>query len=405
VEYHEARYSRNGGDILLMPAAFGSHNWHPMAYSPKTNLVYLPTQEIPFGYADEKGFKYAPGLGRWNLGDASSQNAGPQSEAHRKALKAMTRGQLIAWDPVQQREVWRVQHSSVGAGGVLATAGNLVFQGMPDGRFIAYRADTGEKVWSFDGFNGIIAGAMSYRVGSDQYIAVLAGFGGSNGLHVPYIDNVSIGDNGRVLVFKLDRTATLPNNPRPILPVRRHFGQTVTMAAKSLLHRKPALRCFGVAQLLRKLAGKRKQRSSLRTIVGDIHNRGRSHYCYRQLQLTTMIKNGGTQCTDARHRPVYNCGETQLANFLKILTQRGECYLRCGCLTTFRIFQFRFNQRINHLFREEGREQLSCSRRRQIEHGSRPDSGVVPMGGFLNAHNCRSVGAPDRDECSEPNLG
>jgi quinohemoprotein ethanol dehydrogenase len=219
VEYHETRYSRNGGDILLMPAAFGSHNWHPMAYSPKTNLVYLPTQEIPFGYADDKGFKYTPGLGRWNLGDASSQNAGPQSEAHRKALKAMTRGQLIAWDPVQQREVWRVQHSSVGAGGVLATAGNLVFQGMPDGRLIAYRADTGEKVWSFDGFNGVIAGAMSYRVGSDQYIAVLAGFGGSNGLQVPYIDNVSIGENGRVLVFKLDATATLPNNRRPVLPV------------------------------------------------------------------------------------------------------------------------------------------------------------------------------------------
>jgi len=90
---------------------------------------------------------------------------------------------------------------------------------MPDGRFIAYRADTGEKVWSFDGFNGIIAGAMSYRVGSDQYIAVLAGFGGSNGLQVPYIDNVSIGQNVRVLVFKLDGTVTLPNNPRPILPV------------------------------------------------------------------------------------------------------------------------------------------------------------------------------------------
>ena len=103
------------------------------------------------------------------------------------------------------------------------------------------------------------------------------------------------------------------------------------------------LSSFGIAQLLRKPAGKRKQRGSLRTILRDIHNRGGSHYCYRQLQFTTMIKNRSAQCTKARHRPVYNCGETQLTNFLKILTQHWECYLSCGRLTTFWIFQFRFD--------------------------------------------------------------
>ncbi|GJD60489.1 PQQ-dependent dehydrogenase, methanol/ethanol family [Methylobacterium frigidaeris] len=218
IEFPEARFTKSQLDFLAMPAAFGSHNWHPMAFSPKTGLVYLPTQELPFGYADDKGFSYTPGHGMWNLGVASTQNGGPTSAAHQKTLKAQTRGQLVAWDPVAQREVWRVQHSSVGGGGVLATGGNLVFQGMPDGSLRAYEATTGRKVWSAPGYSGIIAAPMSYEINGEQHIAVLAGYGGANGLHVPYIDDVKIGQTGRLLVFKLGGTATLPDNevkPQP----------------------------------------------------------------------------------------------------------------------------------------------------------------------------------------------
>ncbi|MCK1315467.1 PQQ-dependent dehydrogenase, methanol/ethanol family [Bradyrhizobium sp. 23] len=211
IEYPEARYSTNGGDFLAKPAAYGSHNWHPMSYSPKTGLVYIPAQEAPLGYADQKDFVYKPGPGFWNIADGSTQpvNLGPLNETHRQALKAMTQGELIAWDPVKEQEVWRVQHPSIGAGGVLSTGGGLVFQGTPDGLFHAYLADTGKEVWSFDGNIGIIAGAMSYAVGSEQYIAIVTGFGGAGGLHVPYIDVAKSG-TGRVLVFKLDGSATLP---------------------------------------------------------------------------------------------------------------------------------------------------------------------------------------------------
>jgi quinohemoprotein ethanol dehydrogenase len=199
VEYPEARYSESGLDFMAEPAAFGSHNWHPMAYSRKTGLVYLPAQEIPRGYKLDKNYVYRPGHGSWNIGVASNLaiNIGPQYEAERINMLQSTKGELIAWDPIKQKEVWRVQHPSVGAGGVLATAGNLVFQGTPDGVFHAYAADTGLEVWHFDGQIGIIAGAMSYAIDGQQYIAVLSGLGGSNGVHVPYMGPLHAGSLDR----------------------------------------------------------------------------------------------------------------------------------------------------------------------------------------------------------------
>jgi PQQ-dependent dehydrogenase (methanol/ethanol family) len=217
VVYEQARYGITGGDFLAIPGPFGAHNWHPMAFSPKTNLVYIPVQNIPFGYADNGSFKYTPGHGAWNLGITSTQNGGPQDEPERKIQAMRTEGHLVAWDPIRQTEVWRVNHGGVASAGVLATGGNLVFQGTPDGKLIAYRADNGQKVWSWQGFEGIVAGAMSYMVKGEQYIAVLAGFGGSNALHVPYFKSVRIGTNGRVLVFKLNGKATLPDNTKPVL--------------------------------------------------------------------------------------------------------------------------------------------------------------------------------------------
>ena len=61
--------------------------------------------------------------------------------------KAPAFGRLLAWDPVKQKEAWRVEHVAPWNGGTLTTAGNLVFQGTADGRFVAYNATTGEKLW------------------------------------------------------------------------------------------------------------------------------------------------------------------------------------------------------------------------------------------------------------------
>ncbi|MEZ0238760.1 MAG: PQQ-binding-like beta-propeller repeat protein, partial [Methylophilaceae bacterium] len=90
----------------------------------------------------------------WNTGIEATTFAGPSSESHRRLLAMQTRGALVAWDAVRQKEAWRVQHGNLASAGVLATGGNLVFQGTPDGRLVAYTADTGRQVWSWQGYDG-----------------------------------------------------------------------------------------------------------------------------------------------------------------------------------------------------------------------------------------------------------
>jgi quinohemoprotein ethanol dehydrogenase len=121
------------------------------------------------------------------------------------------RGHLAAWDPVTQKEVWRVQHTTSWNGGLLTTAGNLLFQGRADGVFAAYAADSGELLWEFPANVGIIAAPISYSVDGEQYISVVAGWGGAFGLAsgVPrHRDNVL--SEGRILTFKLGGKAELP---------------------------------------------------------------------------------------------------------------------------------------------------------------------------------------------------
>jgi quinohemoprotein ethanol dehydrogenase len=129
-------------------------------------------------------------------------------------------GHLAAWDPVAQREVWRVDNKGLWLGGTLTTAGNLVFEGSAKGELTAYRADTGKQLWSIQVQTAIIAPPISYEVGGDQYIAVMVGWGGSMGLtqgpagvrnHIP--NNLP-----RVLAFKLNGDYTLPPVPLPVIP-------------------------------------------------------------------------------------------------------------------------------------------------------------------------------------------
>ena len=122
------------------------------------------------------------------------------------------KGHLAAWDPVARKEVWRVELGHPWNGGVVSTAGNLVFQGTGMGEFVAYRADTGERLWSAETQAGVLAGPISYEVDGEQYVAVEAGWGGAFGLAAGELALVShIASNlPRVLVFKLGATKTLP---------------------------------------------------------------------------------------------------------------------------------------------------------------------------------------------------
>jgi quinohemoprotein ethanol dehydrogenase len=113
----------------------------------------------------------------------------------------------LAWNPVTQKEAWRVEHVSPWNGGTLVTAGNLVFQGTAEGRFIAFNATTGAKLWESATGNGVIAAPSTYVVDGRQYVSIAVGWGGSFGLHEHASDKTR---PGTVYTFALGGKAALP---------------------------------------------------------------------------------------------------------------------------------------------------------------------------------------------------
>ena len=138
---------------IALPGPLGSHNWQPMSFSPETHLVYLPVHDVPFAYGDPKAFAANPLA--FNTGIDPSIIAMPEDPAAKAQVLASVHGYLKAWDPVTQKEVWRVEQPGAWNGGVLSTAGGLVFEGNSAGTFNAYAADKGTALWSFAAQAGI----------------------------------------------------------------------------------------------------------------------------------------------------------------------------------------------------------------------------------------------------------
>jgi quinohemoprotein ethanol dehydrogenase len=184
---------------FLQPGPFGGHNWQPMSFNPKTGLVYIPAQEPFFAYAQDKKFVYKPGA--WNTGIDFT--------IFKEPPPLIPRGHLLAWDPVAQKERWRVQYNLMWNGGTLTTAGNLVFQGTSDGRFVGYSADKGEKLWEFNVGTGVIAAPITYEQDGVQYVAVMAGWGGTFALTGGNATG-GVALPGRLLTFALNAKKGLP---------------------------------------------------------------------------------------------------------------------------------------------------------------------------------------------------
>jgi alcohol dehydrogenase (cytochrome c)/quinohemoprotein ethanol dehydrogenase len=209
----EALYARTGKVWVSAPGALGAHNWQAAAFSPLTGLVYIPAQEAPFPYLrDDKFERTALGM---NVGLDMAATSLPPDAGARAAALAGLKGYLLGWDPVQQREVWRAEHAGPWNGGVLATAGNLVFQGTASGELVAYRASDGTKLWSDSVQTGIGAAPMTFAVGGRQYVSVLVGWGGVYPLVAGELAFKSgrMVNRSRVLTYALDGTAQLPALP------------------------------------------------------------------------------------------------------------------------------------------------------------------------------------------------
>lgn len=159
-------------------------------------------------------------------------------------------GHLIAWNPVEQHEAWRADLPLVESGGVLATGGNLVFQGRSDGIFCAYRATDGKKLWEFDSGTGIMAPPVTYLRDGVQYVTLMVGWGGAAGLvNLPGSGPVKRGF-GRVLTFSLGANAKLEVPPfghtRPPSPAIHMNATAASIREGSILFRRYCIYCHGV---------------------------------------------------------------------------------------------------------------------------------------------------------------
>ena len=193
----------------ILPGNTGSHNWEPMAFDARRGLMYIPTHDTPFFFALPEDYQktglYSPRERTMNLGVAMGtyrvkliEEAGDPPER---------KGFLKAFEPLTGETVWKVRNKSATIGGVLATAGGLVFQGDGSGTFSAYDSDTGELRWEFDSYGSIIAPPVTYQVGSTQYLAVVVG------------SSFAYCDFGKLLVFSLGSDAELPVPPKRDLAI------------------------------------------------------------------------------------------------------------------------------------------------------------------------------------------
>jgi len=193
-----------GEDSYVFPSPAGGHNWHPMSYSPGTGLVYIPARDIGwvFSRLGDKWFTY----GVDDLEALEGDQEIPE-----------TAGYLKAWDPVEQRLVWEMRSPLIWNGGVLSTAGDLVFHGTGSGDFYALDARSGEVLKKIFLGTGVIAPPITYAIGGEQYVAVMAGWGGPAFNTMQGAEAaMTYRNDGRVLAFKLDGTAVpLPEKLPP----------------------------------------------------------------------------------------------------------------------------------------------------------------------------------------------
>jgi alcohol dehydrogenase (cytochrome c) len=186
---------------LICPGAMGGRSFNQATFSPKTGFLYNVGIEW---CGDVKAHKQEMVIGKsWLAGDVKHRLPG---DSDNKLLS-----HIDAYEPISGRRVWRVETKHPILGALLSTGGDLVFAGDPEGRFWAYDAKTGQKLWSFQTGSGHNGGPISYAVNGRQYIATPSGFGsyvaGTLALFFPELQGSRQGST--IYAF------TLPDDRRP----------------------------------------------------------------------------------------------------------------------------------------------------------------------------------------------
>ena len=182
----------------VAPSNAGGHSWQPMSVDPGRGIAYFAAQDMSAYYMLPKEFVET---GQWKLNDGSMSLGVEFGRPGVDGVPPMPepKGYLKAFDPLTGEEAWVVQRATPYNGGVLATAGGVVFQGDNGGRFAAFDADDGSLLWEFDTLGAADSAPITYAVEGVQYVATLA----AGGVRNRYND-------GRLLVFKLDGDVSIP---------------------------------------------------------------------------------------------------------------------------------------------------------------------------------------------------
>ena len=162
----QATDGKKGEVVFSSPSFLGGKNWMPMAHSPVTGLFYVPSNEWGMDIWNEP-ITYKKGAAYLGSGFTIK----PNYEDHIGSLKAI--------DPDTGELKWEFKNDAPLWGGVMTTAGGLVFTGTPEGKFIAFDDESGEELWSFQTGSGIVGQPITWEQDGEQYITVISGWGGA----------------------------------------------------------------------------------------------------------------------------------------------------------------------------------------------------------------------------------
>lgn len=203
--WHDMNYP-----LDVYPVSLGAHSWQPAALNTDTNVLYIPTSHLGIRHGAQPSVLL--------------DRAQDQTEAS---------GGLVAWDVKEERERWGIHYSdSFWNGGLLATAGDLVFQGTGSGHLFGYDAANGKRLWDFSADQGIIAAPMAWSVGGQMYISVLTGYGTFSSIarYCNYGWHFNE-QSRRLLTFALGTHRALPANQPARTKVRAVDSPTLTIDA------------------------------------------------------------------------------------------------------------------------------------------------------------------------------
>jgi quinohemoprotein ethanol dehydrogenase len=229
---------------MIAPGVMGAHSWHPMAFSAQTGLVYIPSIELAYRYEPDPAFRYQ--RGHFNTAEDLGAMSRTFEGFERAKIVTCAPTRLVAWDPVLRRKRWEVARNTAVPAGVLATAGGLVFQGGDASGLSAFDALSGEKLWNSGGALRIMAPPVSYAVGGAQYVAVLAGIGGSAGTHFTELGHAN---EGQLLAFALGGRAPMPDpgsRAPAVVSAPELALDDIRVARGRELYSRHCLRCHGV---------------------------------------------------------------------------------------------------------------------------------------------------------------